>query len=101
MRRKKGEVALSPSLSLAVAVAAGAVFAVARIADANGLERAVHPVAVVSAFGDAAGDAAVDVVHIPPPYRGSVGNFCRIYPNRIDKNLFYGYNGVIKGGIYE
>ena len=70
-----------PLLSaLTEAVAASTVFAVAGIPDANGRKRAVHPVAVVSAIGHTAGNAAVDVLHLPPPYADSIVKFCKKYP---------------------
>ena len=47
-------------------------FAVTGVSDVNGRQLAVHAVAVVLAFGHAAGDAAVDVAHAFSSFRKTV-----------------------------
>lgn len=47
-------------------------FAVTGVSDVNGRQLAVHAVAVVLAFGNAAGDAAVDVAHAFSSFRKTV-----------------------------
>ena len=98
--KKERDFPLSPLCSaLAEAVAAGAVLAVAGIAHVNGGKLAMHPVAVVLAVRNPAGNAAVDVFHrIFPPFHDQVyANFQKISENSIDKRADGLYNNK-KGG---
>lgn len=66
--------------ALAEAVAAGAVIAIARVAHMNGGKLTMHSVAVILAVRNAAGNAAIDIVHVPfPPFHAQVyANFTKI-----------------------
>ncbi len=67
-------------LALTVTVAASTMFTVASIPDLNGSKRAMHAVAIVLTISHATGHAAVDVVHLPPPYAFIIRNFSGKYP---------------------
>lgn len=71
--------------TLAEAVTASAMFAVAGVPDMNGRQFAVHAVAVVLAIGYAAGDAAVDVAHAFSSFRVAVSAILAKISESIDK----------------
>ena len=91
--QKKERVTPLPSArsgTLAEAVAASAVLAVAGVSDVNGRELAVHAVAVVLTVCHPAGDAAVDsVLHIVTSLSAvSMRKNHENIGNAIDKPLF-------------
>ena len=90
MQKKERDLPLSRSAALTEAVAAGAMIAVASVADVDGRELAVHAVAVVLAVCHPAGDAAVDsVLHIVTSLSAvSMRKNHENIGNAIDKPLF-------------